>query len=353
MAEILSLSSKTIDRKIPPREETLRRHPWIVKPRKKAIVSADLDGAISFLLFRHLFGWELGGLYNTHGVALKKGLDPFGAVGVDSEFLIQTYHSVGHHFSLSFPHQLSVNYEANVIPNQGWLLDPDLTFETLQARFVKKYNLALAIYLFYLFDVPLPHDEVALSFLLKADSSYKTFYRYGFKDDLNPREHLEAMKMDLILEFLLADDEALRDHHKAGDFEDHPVSKKITQLTSPYLTSMDIKDPNRPFPIHTPEGQSRFFSFLLLLNELFGFRPLLSHEIEGDYEYRRLYYMQFSYHPKIFPELIDLGLWTHAITRANMREGVVIGVTTEKPVDLKGDTTPVLKQHLLPFRYVA
>jgi len=160
-------------------EEIIKKYPWIVEKKQKAILSPDIDGFLCGLLMSHYLDWDIVGFYNGKFLILKEGLSAKNCVFLDMEILRKDICLIGHHMNL---HNIS-EPPKSYYKVMSRCINPNCIRGFDRAHnFARKYPLGTIHLLIYILETKYPNlvkiKKRGLASLFFADGVWKILFKY-------------------------------------------------------------------------------------------------------------------------------------------------------------------------------
>lgn len=165
-------------------ERVKSTHPWLMEKDQPMVIHNDLDGLLSGMFMKNHLNWNVVGVYDLETLYLSDDFD--GELEdicfVDLDVCYENMKSIGHHVIGS----TTIN-KNHVNVNNLWNIT--------ESSYTEKYPLSTIVFLYWLYEVPLPQDETQLLYLLHADSTLKNLRTY----QSNGRDWLQKLNLTSLL----------------------------------------------------------------------------------------------------------------------------------------------------------
>lgn len=216
----------------------------------------DLDSLISCALLKHLFGYEINYFYTFSYMAILDKSDIRKSIGVD--VALKQGYCYDNHLTM-----LTANSYKN--PESA---NPNNILNISNDNYNQKFSMSTLIFLWSLYDVPLPESEIGKKILLSIDSGHKGYRKPEYRHILV--EWLEILGMEELIQTL--DDNPfmeMEDFYRRHELDSSIILQKDGSLKfnasgrNPYFLgdelNIDWISEHLGFPIELPEKKFQPF----------------------------------------------------------------------------------------------
>lgn len=219
------------------------KYSWLNNINQKMIIHNDLDGILTGMFFYHFLGWKVVGVYDLEKIVITEDFQGTlnDVIFVDLDVTYKEYKSLGHHIVGKESHNhLNVNMIFNVNEN----------------NYTSKFPLSTALFLYWLYEKPLPNKLIPLLFLLHADSTWKNHIGYT----ANVENWLNKLDMGCLISVM-----------KGPNFKEN-IEKYVIPNTYDWNNQCGyyIKDGKA----HFKKSDKDFQEYLNSLAKVFDFEPM-------------------------------------------------------------------------------
>jgi len=219
------------------------KYSWLNNINQKMIIHNDLDGILTGMFFYHFLGWKVVGVYDLEKIVITEDFQGTlnDVIFVDLDVTYKEYKSLGHHIVGKESHNhLNVNMIFNVNEN----------------NYTSKFPLSTALFLYWLYEKPLPNKLIPLLFLLHADSTWKNHIDYT----ANVENWLNKLDMGCLISVM-----------KGPNFKEN-IEKYVIPNTYDWNNQCGyyIKDGKA----HFKKSDKDFQEYLNSLAKVFDFKPM-------------------------------------------------------------------------------
>lgn len=219
------------------------KYSWLNNINQKMIIHNDLDGILTGMFFYHFMGWKVVGVYDLEKIVITEDFQGTlnDVIFVDLDVTYKEYKSLGHHIVGKESHNhLNVNMIFNVNEN----------------NYTSKFPLSTALFLYWLYEKPLPNKLIPLLFLLHADSTWKNHIDYT----ANVENWLNKLDMGCLISVM-----------KGPNFKEN-IEKYVIPNTYDWNNQCGyyIKDGKA----HFKKSDKDFQEYLNSLAKVFDFKPM-------------------------------------------------------------------------------
>lgn len=219
------------------------KYSWLNNINQKMIIHNDLDGILTGMFFYHFLGWKVVGVYDLEKIVITEDFQGTlnDVIFVDLDVTYKEYKSLGHHIVGKESHNhLNVNMIFNVNEN----------------NYTSKFPLSTALFLYWLYEKPLPNKLIPLLFLLHADSTWKNHIDYT----ANVENWLNKLDMGCLISVM-----------KGPNFKEN-IEKYVIPNTYDWNNQCGyyIKDGKA----HFKKSDKDFQEYLNCLAKVFDFKPM-------------------------------------------------------------------------------
>lgn len=253
----------------------VEKHPWIIQPNQKCVLSPDSDGLLCGLLMSNYLNWEVVGFYDGKVMLLDKKYTAKDVVFLDIEICRKEIRSIGHHMLM-----FNNKYFLKVQEKFANCIQPNLMRNYDAKKFRLKYPLATVHLLIGILDHTFKKinlNESAICPLLFTDGTFNVLFSYP-ENVLDWLKYLRANESETALHFLFENDKysvitlmrAMDDFFRKRD--EISVSKERgdrLRVSSKDGEPYNIEDENGSKKINQL-AQDRTIAFLRILAETTG-----------------------------------------------------------------------------------
>ena len=145
------------------REQIFQQYPWLKERNVHMVTHNDFDGLLTALIFHHVLGWKLVGLYDLEKLWISKDFkgNLEDIVYVDLDVTKMGCRSIGHHMVADISDHLNLNH----------------LFGVGTKDYYWKFPLSTALFLFWLYEIPF-NSPMSKLMLIHSDSVWLSHKNY-------------------------------------------------------------------------------------------------------------------------------------------------------------------------------
>lgn len=262
---------------------------WVHEKQDRTLtLTNDLDSLISCSLLKHLFGYEINHFYTFSRFATLDQFDTRKSIGVDMS--LTNGYCYDNHLNMLTPTSYKNLNSANI--NTALNLSRD--------NYSQKFSMSTLIFLWSLYDVPMPTTEEGKKILLAIDSGFKGWYPEPYRHILeNTLGILEMTELiDVMERTPIADMYDFIGKHEldtsiilrgSGKNKDKLNFQSSGRNINPFLYGLDLEwlSEQLGFPIELPTES--FTTVQNLSNKELEWHELDQKTIDGSFSYAFTY----------------------------------------------------------------
>ncbi len=154
------------------KEDIFKQYKWLKRKKAKFIISADYDGLICASFLSHFLNWKLVGYYNMENIWISsEGIkNRNNIIWVDLNILAHNGKSIGGHITMLNGDSVPDGFITSCNPNNILKIN--------NKQFNRKYPFSTLVFLLWLFDYQVPHNEYAKFLILHSDNIWMKLQNY-------------------------------------------------------------------------------------------------------------------------------------------------------------------------------
>ena len=153
-------------------EKIFIKYPWLLKKKLPMIISSNYDGLISASLLHHHLDWNIVGYYNHESLwisqeAINQKKD---IIWVDLNILPKQGKAIGGHI---------VSVDGFIPKGFKTSCNPNILNGLTSNNFNAKFPFSTLIFLLWLYNIPIPKNEIAKLLILNSDATWLKWQNYN------------------------------------------------------------------------------------------------------------------------------------------------------------------------------